>query len=202
MTKLDLRKELKQYYTAKKVPELINVPEGKFLTILGKGDPNGEEYRQAMQALYSVAYTLKFRQKELGRDFTVIGLEGLWWIDEGVFDMENPASREKWRWKSMIRQPDFITLEMLEEVIQRIREKSGPKVEMVNLETFNEGLSAQILHVGPYSEEGHTINALHSWIQEEGYIKRGLHHEIYLNDPRRTSPEKIKTIIRQHVEKV
>ena len=201
MTKLDLRKELKRYYTAKRKPELIDVPEGKFLTILGKGDPNGEEYQRAMMALYGVSYTLKFDRKAEGRDYNVMHLEGLWWVDGGVFDLNDPAPREQWRWKSMIRQPDFITDEMVEEVRPGVWEKRGPKVDEVKLESFHEGLSAQVMHVGPYSEEGPTIQLLHDYITEQGYRMRGDHHEIYMNDPRRSKPEKLKTIIRHQIEK-
>ncbi len=201
MTKLDLRKELKKFYTAKVKPELIDVPEGKFLAIQGKGDPNGVEYQEAMQALYGLSYTLKFDQKAKGRDYTVMHLEGLWWVEGGVFDLNDPAPREMWRWKSMIRQPDFITGEMVEEVRPKVREKSGPKADEVKLESFHEGLSAQVMHVGPYSEEGPTIQLLHGFIDESGYRPRGDHHEIYLGDPRRTKPEKLKTILRQPVEK-
>lgn len=200
MTRLDLRKELKRYYTAKKKPELIDVPEGKFLTILGRGDPNGREYQEAMQALYGLSYTLKFDQKAKGRDYTVMHLEGLWWVEGGVFDLNDPAPREQWRWKSMIRQPDFIAEEMVEEVRPKVREKSGPKVDEVKLESFHEGLCAQVMHVGPYSEEGPTVQLLHGFIEESGYRPRGDHHEIYLGDPRRTKPENLKTILRHPVE--
>ncbi len=201
MTKLDLRKELKRCYTAKRKPELIDVPEGNFLTILGKGDPNGEEYQQAMMALYGVSYTLKFDQKAKGRDYNVMHLEGLWWVDGGVFDLNDPAPREQWRWKSMIRQPDFVTGEMVEEIRPSVREKRGAMVDDVKLESFHEGLSAQVMHVGPYSEEGPIIELLHGFIEESGYRPRGDHHEIYLGDPRRTKPENLKTILRHPVEK-
>ena len=201
MTKLDLRKELKRFYTAKRKPEMIDVPEGRFLTILGKGDPNGEEYQQAMMALYGVSYTLKFNQKAEGRDYTVMHLEGLWWVDGGVFDLNDPAPREQWRWKSMIRQPDFVTGEMVEEIRPSVREKRGAMVDQVKLESFHEGLSAQVIHVGPYSEEGPTIQLLHDYITEQGYRMRGDHHEIYMSDPRRSKPEKLKTIIRHPIEK-
>ncbi len=201
MSKLDLRKELKQFYTAKKKPEVIDVPPGSFLTIVGKGDPNGEEYQDALQALYGLSYTLKFKSKADGRDFTVMALEGLWWIDEGVFDLENPVPRSTWNWKSMIRQPDFITDEMIEEAKLPVREKRGPTVDKVKLEKFNEGLCAQILHRGPYSDEGPTIRKLHDFVEENGYKLRDDHHEIYLSDPRRSKPENIKTIIRHPIEK-
>ncbi len=201
MRKLDLRKDLKQYYTAKKKPEIIDIMPGKFLTILGKGDPNDKEYQEALQAIYGISYTLKFNQKAQGRDYTVMHLEGLWWIDDGIFDLNNPTPREQWRWKSMIRQPDFITDEMVEKIRPKVIEKVGAKVDEVKLETFKEGLSAQVLHVGPYSEEGPTIHLLHTYIREQGYRERGKHHEIYLGDPRRTKPENLKTILRHPIEK-
>ena len=202
MSKLDLRKELKAFYNAKRKPSFVDIPPGKFLTILGKGDPNGEEYQEALQALYGMSYTLKFDLKAQGRDYTVMHLEGLWWIENGIFDLNDPAPREKWRWKSMIRQPDFISGEMVEKIRLDVREKRGPKVDDVKLEDFHEGLSAQILHVGPYSEEGPTIKLLHDFIAEQGYKERGDHHEIYLGDPRRTKPENLKTILRHPVEKM
>ncbi len=201
MTKLDLRRELRRLYTAKRKPEFIEVPEGKFLAILGRGDPNGPEYQEAMQALYGWSYTLKFSQKAEGRDYTVMHLEGLWWVDGGVLDLQDPAPREAWRWKSMIRQPDFITCEMVEEVRPDVREKRGSKVDEVKLESFHEGLCAQVLHVGSYSEEGPTVQLLHGFIEENGYVPRGFHHEIYLGDPRRAKPENLKTILRQPVDK-
>jgi hypothetical protein len=201
MSKLDLRKELKQYYTAKKRPEVIDVPPGNFLTIVGRGEPGGEAYAAAIQALYGMSFTLKFKSKAEGLDFTVMALEGLWWWDDRrVFDLEGAPPRDEWNWKSMMRQPDFITKEMVDEVRPEVREKRGPAVDDVALETFHEGLSAQILHRGPYSEEGPTVLRLHEFIEESGYKMRGRHHEIYLSDPRRSKPENIKTIIRQPIE--
>jgi len=204
MSKLDLRKELKQFYTAKKKPSIIDVPPGKFLIIVGRGEPGGSAYQAALNALYGLSYTLKFRCKAEGRDFTVMALEGLWWFDdEGVFSLGDAQPREDWNWKSMMRQPDFITEEMLEEIRPQVREKRGlPEVDGIKLEAFHEGLSAQIMHVGPYSEEGPTIARLHTFIAENSYRMRGLHHEIYLSDPRRTAPERWRTIIRQPVEKM
>jgi len=201
MSKLDLRKELKQYYTAKKKPEIIDVPPGNFLTYDGRGAPDGEAYSAALQALYGLSYTLKFRCKAEGQDFTVMALEGLWWWDDPtIFDIEGAPPREEWNWKSMIRQPDFITREMVDEIRDEVREKRGPAVDGVVLETFHEGLSAQIMHIGPYSEEGPTARKLHAFIEDSGYRMRGRHHEIYLSDPRRSKPENMKTILRQPVE--
>jgi hypothetical protein len=202
MSKLDLRKELKRFYTAKRKPELVDVPPGKFLNIVGRGAPDGEAYAAAIQALYGLSYALKFRCKAEGRDFTFIALEGLWWWDDPtIFDLEGAPPREEWNWKSMIRQPDFISPEMLEEVRPEVSEKRGPAVDKVVLETFHEGLCAQIMHLGPYNEEGPTIQLLHDYITEQGYRMRGDHHEIYMSDPRRSKPEKLKTIIRHPIEK-
>lgn len=201
MSKIDLSKELKGVYKAKKNPELIDVPSGKFLAINGKGDPNGKEYSDAMMALYGSAYTLKFYYKALGKDFKVMALEGLWWIEDGVFDMNNPAPREQWRWTSMIRVPDYVEPRALDEVLPELVEKRGEKAREVKLIDYNEGLSAQIMHIGPYSKETPTINKLHKWVISQGYKLRDKHHEIYMSDPRRTKPENLKTIIRHPVKK-
>ena len=204
MNKLDLRKELKEFYKAgAKKPNIIDVPKGKFLTITGRGAPAGSDYQAALNALYSVAYTLKFKCKFEGKDFRVMALESLWWWDDPtIFSIKNAPPKDEWNWKSMMRQPDFITHEMVDAVKQEVKEKKGiEEVGKIVLETFHEGLSAQIMHIGPYSEEEPTIQKLHSFIEENGYKMRGLHHEIYLSDPRRAKPERWKTIIRQPVEK-
>ena len=201
MSKTDLSKDYKESYTAKKEPALVEVPVGKFLAIDGKDYPGESEYQEAMGALYGAAYTLKFHYKAQGDDFKVMPLEGLWWIKDGVFDMENPAPHSDWRWTSLIRVPSFVEQDAFDAVLPELVEKKGEKVREVRLITFDEGLSAQILHVGPYSEEAPTINKLHSWVNEQGYRLRDKHHEIYMGDPRRTAPEKLKTIIRHPVEK-
>ena len=202
MSKLDLRRELKKYYTAKTEPKIIDVPPGKFLTIVGRGEPGGEAYTAGLNALYSFSYALKFRSKAEGRDFTVMALEGLWWWDSStVFTPEEPPPRDQWNWKSMIRQPDFITNRMVEEIRLEIREKGGSAVDKVDLETFHEGLCAQVMHIGPYSEKEPTIRRLHEFIDKNGYGMRGHHHEIYMSDPRRSKPENLKTIIRQPIMK-
>lgn len=202
MSKVDLSKELKECYRAKKKPETVYVPEGKFLSILGKGDPNGEEYQSAIQAMYGWAYTLKYHYKAIGLDFKVMPLEGLWWIQDGIFDMNNPAPREDWRWRSMIRVPDFVEELAMKELLSEVLEKKGGIADKVTLWTFHEGISAQVMHIGPYREEAPTINMLHTWIEEQGYRMRGDHHEIYLSDPRRTAPEKLKTIIRHPLDEL
>ncbi|MDH5703407.1 MAG: GyrI-like domain-containing protein [Aigarchaeota archaeon] len=199
--KIDLRKQLKAFYSSPKKPNIIDVPPAKFLTITGRGEPGGEAYRAAMNALYSVAYTIKFRAKAAGKDFTVMTLEGLWWFDDPNASFDS-VPREEWNWKSMIRQPDLITAEMVKEAKTQAKAKKGlEEIDSVVLEKFHEGMSAQIMHIGPYSEEGETIAELHRFIEENGYKMRGHHHEIYMSDPRRTAPERCKTIIRQPIEK-
>ena len=202
MSKVDLSKELKECYRAKRKPDTVYVPDGKFLCILGKGDPNGEEYQEAIGALYSWAYTLKFHYKVLDMDFKVMPLEGLWWIKDGTFDMNDPAPREDWRWRAFIRVPDYVTEEAMHELVPELSEKKGEKVYDVSLWDYHEGISAQVLHIGPYSEEAPTINVLHQWVEDKGYRLRGHHHEIYLSDPRRSKPENLKTIIRHPLDEL
>lgn len=202
MSKVDLCKELKECYRAKKKPDTVYVPEGRFLSILGKGDPNGEEYQQAIKALYAWGYALKFHYKDEGKDFKVMPLEGLWWIPHGIFNVNNPAPREDWRWRAIIRVPDFVVEDTMKEILPEVLEKKGGVVDKVTLWKFHEGISAQVMHIGPYSEEAPTINMLHKWIEEQGYRMRGDHHEIYLSDPRRTAPEKLKTIIRHPLDEL
>ena len=202
MSKLDLSKELKECYRAKRKPDTVYVPDGKFLSILGKGDPNGEEYQEAIGALYSWAYTLKFHYKGLDKDFKVMPLGGLWWIKNGTFDMNDPAPREDWRWRAFIRVPYYVTEEAMQELVPELTEKKGEKVHDVSLWDYHEGISAQVLHIGPYSEEAPTINVLHQWVEDKGYRLRGHHHEIYLSDPRRSKPENLKTIIRHPLDEL
>jgi len=202
MNKLDLRKELKQYYSAKEKPEIIDIPPGKFLTIVGKGEPGGQAYAAALNALYSVTYNLKFKEKAEGRDFTIIALEGQWWWDTPATTLMDAPPRETWNWKSMMRVPDFVTEKMFEAAKREARAKKGLKeIEEIKLEVYHEGLSAQFLHVGSYAEEAVTVPKLHKFIEENGYKLRPYHHEIYMSDPRRVPKEKWKTIIRQPIER-
>ena len=205
MSKLDLKKELKEFYKASaKEPSIIDVPEGKFITLIGRGAPGGSAYKAGLEALYSMAYTLKFKYKAEGRDFTVMTLEGLWWWDDhNITSIADAPPPDEWNWKSMIRLPDFVTDEMVAAVKKEVLVKKNLReVDNIMLETFHEGLSAQIMHIGPYSEEEPTIQKLHNFIKENRYAMRGLHHEIYMSDPRRVPPERWKTIIRQPIEKI
>ncbi len=203
MEKLDLRKELKSLYSPKEKPEIVEVPEFTYLTYMGRGEPGGKAYSEALNALYAAVYTLKFASKKNGRDFSVMTLEGVWWWDDsGIINLEDAPPRDTWNWKSMILVPDFITKAMLEEVKPELMEKKGKAVEKVRLERIHEGLCAQILHIGPYSDEPRSQKVLHGFIEERGYRLRGRHHEIYMSDPRRTPPEKWRTILRHPIEKV
>jgi hypothetical protein len=204
MVKLDLKKESKQYYNpSTQQVEIVDIPKMAFMMIDGEGDPNtARSYQDALQALYSVSYALKFMLKKSGDfpDFTVMPLEGLWWADNmDDFLQENKSN---WKWTMMIRQPDFVTEEHVIRGIEQVREKKGiQSIDLLRFESYHEGLSVQIMHIGPYSEEGPTIQKMHEFAFANGYRLQGKHHEIYLSDPRRISPEKWKTVIRQPVQK-
>ncbi len=201
MKKVDLRKQLKHLYTASaKEPALVEVPKMNFLMVDGAGDPNtSTEFQQAVEALYGVAFTLKFMLKKRGEaDYTVMGLEGLWWAEDmREFSIEDKSN---WKWTLMIAQPDFVTREHYAEALAQVGAKKDlPALAKIRFGAFEEGLCAQVMHLGPYSEEGPTIARLHQFIAESGHKLRGKHHEIYLSDPRRCAPEKMRTILRQGV---
>lgn len=198
--KLDLKKTLKPLYHAKAGnPAWADAPPLSYLMIDGIGDPESEGFGQAIEALYSLAYPLKFSYKKAdGRDWTVMPLEGLWWADDPeVFARQE---RDRWQWTLMILQPEFVEARRVEECREAaLKKKELPQLSQVRLETLSEERCAQVLHVGPYAEEGETIAGLHQFIAEGGHTLSGKHHEIYLSDPRRTAPEKLKTILRQPV---
>jgi hypothetical protein len=199
MEKIDLKKTLRHLYlpTAKAVVQ-VDVPGFQFLMIDGEGDPNtSPAYAQAVEALFSVSYTAKFMVKKgpTGVDYAVMPLEGLWWADDLTAFVSN--DRSKWKWTMMIMQPDFVGREVIETAIDAVkRKKALPAVDQLRLEQFVEGPCAQILHVGPFTEEGPTIQRVHDFIAERSRLS-GKHHEIYLSDIRRANPSKWKTVIRQ-----
>jgi hypothetical protein len=209
MEKLDLRKQYKNLYlpSAKKV-EVVEAPPFLFAMVDGVIEPGASPgtspaFQDALQALYGISYTLKFMSKQrkqdgLGAiDYSVMALEGLWWVENGEFDITRP---EGWRWTAMIMQPSHITAEMFLEGFQQLRKKKpGPALEKLRLETFHEGLCVQIMHIGPYAAEPATVEKMHAFARENGYRLRGKHHEIYLGDPRRSDPAKLKTVLRQPV---
>jgi len=202
--KIDYKKELKHLYSPPKNKiVLVDVPLMKFLMIDGRGDPNNSpEFQSAVDTLYGVAYTLKFYLKKqgIGPDYTVMPLEGLWWMDGwGDFDLED---KDNWLWTLMIMQPEHITGKQVLAAIEQLRaKKDPPRLDQVTFEVYEEGLAVQTMHIGPYAEEGPTIEKLHRFAKENGYRLHKKHHEIYLGDPRRTKPERLRTVLRQPVIK-
>lgn len=206
MTKIDFKKKYKHwYYPSKKIPEIIDLPAMNYLMIDGQGYPgNNAHWTAAIETLYAVAFGLKFMFKKQAPpsnyfDYVVPPLEGLWWLPDGNpdFYMER---LDDWRWTAMIMQPDFFTQDIVATKVEELKVKKGfPALDKIRLEKLNEGKVAQIMHIGPYSEEGPTIQKLHHFVKEQGLTLRDKHHEIYLSDPRRTAPEKMKTVLRHPV---
>lgn len=200
MKKINLKKELAEYYNPSRAKVVfVDVPAMNFLMIDGKGDPNtSKTYAQAIEALYAVAYTLKFMVKKgpLAIDYGVMPLESLWWVEDmREFD---PNNKDEWLWTAMIMQPEMISQEMVEEALETVKSKKDPvALSKMRFESYDEGNCAQILHIGPFSEEGPTIAKVHDHIQSNGFELMGKHHEIYLSDIRRAAPGKWKTIVRQ-----
>lgn len=203
MEKIDYKKELKHLYKASpKQSEIVDVPAMNFLMIDGKGDPNtSQEFKDAIEAIFSVSYTLKFmiKKSDLAVDYGVLPLEGLWWVDDmSKFSIER---KNEWLWTVMIMQPEYVNESLVFEAIEKTRTKKDlSAISNLRFESFHEGKSAQIMHIGPFSEEGPTIKKLHDFIHENNSKLRGKHHEIYLSDVRKGDPKKWKTIIRQPME--
>jgi len=204
LAKIDFKKEMKNIYKpqAKEVV-FVDVPMMNYLMIDGQGDPNtSQEYKDSIEALYAVSYTLKFMIKKgpLAIDYGVMPLEGLWWADDmSRFSIDD---KNAWKWTSMIMQPEYVTKDLVEQAItQTAKKKNPPALNKLRFESYAEGYSAQILHIGPFADEGPTIKRIHDSIIEAGCENTGRHHEIYLSDFRRTAPEKLKTVIRQPCRK-
>lgn len=205
MKKLDLKKELKQFYlpSARQVT-LVEVPNFQFAMLDGAipaGEPPAESkgFQRALEALYGISYTLKFiskRRPENPLDYTVMALEALWWTESGELD---PQKREPWHYTAMILQPDHITAAMFAEALQELKKKPNPILDELRLERFEEGLCIQIMHIGPYAEEPRSLARMRAFAEEHGLAYRGKHHEIYIGDPRRAKPERLKTVLRQPV---
>jgi hypothetical protein len=200
MEKLDLKKQWKHLYQpAAGAVTAVDVPPLTYLMVDGQGDPNtSQSFQEAVEALYSLSYTLKFTLKKSPRaiDYGVMPLEGLWWADDPrVFHL---ADKTSWKWTAMILQPEFIAQAEVDAAFAEVRKKKNPAaLDRVRFETLTEGESAQILYVGSFADEGPTIQRMHDFIHTAGKQLRGKHHEIYLSDPRRTAPDKLKTILRQ-----
>jgi hypothetical protein len=200
MTKNDLKKQHKHLYNPPMDEVVVvDVPPISFLMIDGVGDPNtAAEYREAVGALYALAYGLKFavKKRDPALDYVVMPLEGLWWVDDmRQFSVHDKAS---WKWTMMIALPDYVTADLFGEVQAQVAQKK-PSVAIrdVRFESFREGTAAQIMHIGPYAAEEPTVAKVHAFINEHGYTLSGKHHEIYLKDPQKTAPERLQTIVRQ-----
>jgi hypothetical protein len=208
METIDLRKQMKDLWNPPvgKVV-LLTVPAMPFLMIEGVGNPNtSKAFQEAIQALYSAAYTMKFSAKAAGvADWKVTPLEALWWDPSGsdIFDAAYVSMPENWAWKALLMQPEVVNADMLDQAKAEVvrKKKDVPALAKVRLETWAEGLCVQTMHVGPFAAEPATIQIMHAWMTENGYRSRGRHHELYLSDPNRTAPEKLKTILRLPVEK-
>jgi hypothetical protein len=200
MEKIDFKKELKHLFKpSTKQVELVDVPQMNFLMIDGRGDPNtSPEYQDAIEALYGLSYAIKFMVKkgDLAIDYGVLPLEGLWWVEDmSQFSVEDKGN---WEWTMMIMQPDIVTSQLVQEAVEQVKKKKNPvALPKVRFEAYYEGKAAQVMHIGPFSEEGPTVEKVHKFIEDEGCKRKGKHHEIYLSDIRKAAPEKWKTIIRQ-----
>lgn len=199
MAKKDLPKALQSlYFPSPKEPALVDVPAMQFAMVDGRGDPNStKDFQEAIGALYGVAYTIKFAAKKAGiKDVLVMPLEALWWSDDQEDFLQ--ARKERWHWTATLMEPPSVTRKLFDEAVRSLRErKNPPALDRVRLERWREGKAAQILYIGPYAEERATIERLYAFIREHGYRLSGKHHEIYMGDPRRSAPEKLKTVIRE-----
>lgn len=209
MKKVDFKKSLKAYYNPKpKQFEVIEIPKMNFLMIDGIGTPGtSQAYMDSLAALYPMAYKTKFLAKAMEQDYVVPPLQGLWWADD-MADFVND-NKDNWRWTMMIMQPEWVTADMIAQARNMAAQKNPPKLlDNVRFESYDEGLVAQYLHIGSYADEAPVLKYMHEkYIPEQGYKMPALdakitkHHEIYLSDPRRVAPEKLKTILRQPIVK-
>ena len=206
MEKLDLRKQYKHLYqpSAKKVV-VVDVPALQFALIDGEIEPGASPgtspaFHQAMEALYGISYTLKFNsklRKENPIDYGVMALEAMWWTETGEYDLTQPSG---WKWTAMMMQPDHISQPMVQDALAQLNKKRpSPALEKLRFETFHEGLCMQIMHIGPYADEPATLAKMHDFALHNGYRLHGKHHEIYLGDPRRADPAKLKTVLRHPI---
>ena len=209
MQTLDLKKTYKHLYLpSAKAPVLVDVPQLQFLMIDGAIEPgmepgNSPAFAEAFQAIYGAAYTLKFMLKKRKTDpvdYPVMALEGLWWVEGGQFEI---SVKDNWTWRLMVLVPEVVGPEQFEAALQELgRKRPGPGLAKLRLEHFTEGLCVQIMHIGPYADEPATVERMKSFAAEQGYLMSGRHHEIYLGDPRRAQPEKLKTVLRHPVQPV
>jgi hypothetical protein len=199
--KIDFKQELSCYIAKRDSPEVTEVPDLQYLMIDGHGDPNTPVYEAAISMLYPLAYKLKFASKQqLGRDYVVMPLEALWWADD-MNTFTSARDKSRWDWTLMIMTPDWITTGMFGGAVEQLRLKAPPgRLDDVRLETLSEGRCVQALHVGAYDDEAELLREMHEgYIPDHGLTMVGKHHEIYLSDPRRVEPSKLRTILRQPV---
>lgn len=204
--RFDFKKEFKDLYLPKEKPMLIDVPDMYFIMIDGAGDPNSATYREAIEILYALSYTIRMSVKSGSEpdgffEYVVPPLEGLWWIKGSAFSFDD---RENWLWTSMIRQPEFVTTAVFQWAVEECRRKKpGLDGGKTRLESFQEGLCVQIMHIGPYADEPRSVDLMKAFMKEEGLLDQTgsdrKHHEIYLSDPRKTAPDKLRTVIRHPV---
>ena len=205
MSKIDFKKELKHLYgPSTKRFVLVDVPPMQFLMVDGHGDPNTAQfYQDGLEALYAVAYKIKFLSKKASAmDYVVPPLEGLWWAED-IAAFTAGDDKSGWDWTMMIMQPEWISAELFGQAVHQAGKKELSALPLLRLDTYHEGLSVQIMHVGPYDDEAPTLDRMHhEFISQGGYEMAGKHHEIYLSDPRRVPPEKLKTVLRQPVRRI
>ncbi len=206
MEKLDLTKADKTYYTAKSTPHIVELKPTQYISILGKGDPSGDLFANDIEVLYTLAYIIKFQFKEKHKDFVVSKLEGLWWFDEEAFPNQTIESssvsvpRSKWEYRLLIRLPDFVSKNDIENAkLIAFEKKKVDKAKAIEFFELNEGRCVQMLHIGPFSTEPESLKIIGEFMTKNQLSKGGLHHEIYLSDFRKTSPEKLKTILREPI---
>ena len=209
---VDYKKTQKELYQPKTTPSVVDVPEMTFIAVDGRGDPNtGTEYKDALEVLYGLSYSIKMSKMSGTQpagyfEYTVPPLEGLWWGENGYFDGTSILDKNKLLWTSLIRQPDFVTPGVFD-MAKNILKKKRPELDagLARLEIFTEGLCAQIMHLGPYDNEPATVEKMERYITEAGYrndiSEKRRHHEIYLSNPQKTAPDKLKTIIRHPIVK-
>jgi len=200
MSKIDYKKEYKELYnpSAKEV-SFVDVPKFNYLMVDGKGDPKtSKEFKEAIETLYPVAYSIKFDiKKNESKDFGVMPLEGLWWAENvRDFDPES-GNRNNWQWTLMIMQPELVSEKHFQRALEAVEKKNLPAITKIRFESLDEGTSTQIMHIGPFSEEGDNIKKIHQAIWDKKGSENGEHHEIYLSDMRKVAPSKMKTVLRQ-----
>lgn len=210
MEKFDFKKEYKDLYMPKTEPSIVTVPEMKFIAVRGSGDPNtSAEYKQAMEILYGLSFTIKMSKMNGSQpdgyfEYVVPPLEGFWAVNDGIFDGLNITDKSKFHWISVIRQPDFVTESVFEQARAEAEKKKKTDMSKAEFITVSEGLCVQSMHIGSYDSEPSTILKMREFAEKNGYSEdlsdTRLHHEIYLSDPRRCAPERLKTVIRHPIK--